>query len=185
MKQLDPCSPAEAGRTPAFRMGGPQSLPLSTSVLREVMRTVAEKTLGPDWSAFDYGAHSLRIGRENGLRAADLRPELINDITSHTSMKGRQAYSRADVAELVLASRKADAVVARPVEKAIIASSDKAVYVGADGATFAGAGGVAPEGSREHQDSASRAGGHVMPAQRKRASGQQSIVDALFKRSKP
>ena len=185
LKQLDPCSPAEAGRTPAFRMGGPQSLPLSTSVLREVMRTVAEKTLGPDWSAFDYGAHSLRIGRENGLRAADLRPELINDITSHTSMKGRQAYSRADVAELVLASRKADAVVARPVEKAIIASSDKAVYVGADGATFAGAGGVAPAGSREHQDSASRAGGQVRPAQRKRASGQQSIVDALFKRSKP
>ena len=84
LKQLDPCSPAEAGRTPAFRMGGPQSLPLSTLVLREVMRTVAEKTLGPDWSAFDYGAHSLRIGRENGLRAADLRPELINDISNLT-----------------------------------------------------------------------------------------------------
>ena len=59
------------------------------------------------------------------------------------------------------------------------------MYVGADGATFAGAGGVAPAGSREHQDSASRAGGQVRPAQRKRASGQQSIVDALLKRSKP
>ena len=74
---------------------------------------------GTEWSAFDYGMHSLRIGRENGLRAADVRPELINDITSHTSMRGRQAYSRAEVAELVTASRLADSVVARPVEKAV------------------------------------------------------------------
>ena len=52
-------------------MGGRHSLPLSTSVLREVMRSVAERVLGTEWSAFDYGMHSLRIGRANGLRAAE------------------------------------------------------------------------------------------------------------------
>ena len=46
----------------------------TTSMLREVMRSVAERVLGKEWSAFDYGMHSLRIGRENGLRAADVRP---------------------------------------------------------------------------------------------------------------
>ncbi len=181
--KVDPCSTAEARSAPAFRMGGPRSPSLSTSVLREVMRSAAERTLGPDWSAFDYGAHSLRIGRENGLRAADLRPELINDITSHTSMKGRQAYSRADVAELVSASRKADAVVARPVEKAIVSSSPSgAVYVGADGASLAG---LAPEGGRESEGGASSASVVDAPAQRKRALGQLSIMDALSKRKKP
>jgi hypothetical protein len=186
LRQVDPCTTTEAPHTPAFRMGGPRSLPLSTSVLREVMRTVAEQTLGPDWSAFDYGMHSLRIGRENGLRAADLRPELINDITSHTSVRGRQPYSRADVAELVSASRKADAVVARPVEKAIASGSDGsvAVYVGGDGAVVDRISGVAPVNGGERQYGAVSASVQGASARQKRASGQTSITDAFPKRTR-
>ena len=188
LRQVDPCSEAEASNAPAFRMGGPRSLPLSTSVLREVMRSVAERVLGQEWSAFDFGMHSLRIGRENGLRAADLRPELINDITSHTSMKGRQAYSRAEVAELVFASRKADAVVARPVEKVMDpgVSRSKGVYVSGDGSVLAERAGKVPtQAGSETPLSASSASVASVAARGKRASGQLSIEDALTKRTKP
>ena len=150
---------------------------------------MAERVLGKEWSAFDYGMHSLRIGRENGLRAADVRPELINDITSHTSIRGRQAYSRAEVAELVTASRLADSVVARPVEKAVSFGADRsvprgAVYVDSEGSVLGGS--VVEKGSRSACSGASavsavKSGGS---APRKRAPGQLSIQSALSNRGK-
>lgn len=143
----------------------------------------------PDWSAFDYGMHSLRIGRENDLRAADIRPELINDITSHTSMRGRQAYSRADVAELVHASRQADAAVARPVEKAVAFGQDRsaprdAIYVDAGGSVLGGVSVV--QGCVSASGVLSGAGAcapqKLEPV--KRAAKQLSIAEALSKRHK-
>ena len=73
------------------------------------------------------------------------------DITSHTSIRGRQAYSRAEVAELVTASRLADSVVARPVEKAVSFGADRsvprgAVYVDSEGSVLGGS--VVEKGSR-------------------------------------
>ncbi len=58
-----------------------------------------------NFDRFDYGMHSLRIGREAELRGANVRPELINDITSHTTIGGRAPYSRAERLELVKANR--------------------------------------------------------------------------------
>ena len=102
------------------------------------MSSAASKVV-PNWEEYDYGLHSLRIGRNNALIAAEQRPELINDITSHTSTQGRQSYSRAEVTMLVEASRKADAAVVRPVETAVnFGASDRGVvrepaYVSAGG----------------------------------------------------
>ena len=78
-----------------------------------------------NFDRFDYGMHSLRIGREAELRGANVRPELINDITSHTTMGGRAPYSRAERLELVRANRLADRVVVKPLETAVRFESDR------------------------------------------------------------
>eukprot|EP01048_Picozoa_sp_COSAG05_P036239 COSAG05_NODE_16210_length_351_cov_0.789683_1_plen_74_part_10 len=74
------------------------------------MKAVAAKVV-PGFDAFDYGMHSLRIGREAELRCAKVRPELINDITSHTTIGGRAPYSRQERVELLQANRLADGAV--------------------------------------------------------------------------
>ena len=48
-----------------------------------------------------------------------MRPELINDITSHTTMGGRAPYSRQERVELLQANRLADGVEVKPVETAV------------------------------------------------------------------
>ena len=121
---MDPCSVEEARFAPAFREGGPYSDALSTSQLREVLRAIAATEV-PGFDDFDYGMHSLRIGREAELRSADVRPELINDITSHTTIGGRAPYSRAERLELLKASRLADGAVVKPVETAVKFGPDR------------------------------------------------------------
>ena len=69
--------------------------------------------------------HSLRIGREAEPRGAGVRPELINDITSHTTIGGRAPYSHAERLELVKANRLADSVVVKPMETAVRFESDR------------------------------------------------------------
>ena len=54
-----------------------------------------------------------------------MRPELINDITSHTTIGGRAPYSRAERLELVKANRLADSVVVKPMETAVRFESDR------------------------------------------------------------
>jgi hypothetical protein len=98
---------------------------------------VAE-TCVPDWEDFDYGMHSLRIGREAAFRVANVRPELINDITSHTAIGGRAPYSRIERTELLSANREADAAVVRPLETAVVFTADRAagkqsVYISSHG----------------------------------------------------
>ena len=115
---------AQKATAPAFRSGGRHSLTLSTEELREVMKSSAGRVLGEDWEFFDYGMHSLRIGRENNLRHADVRADLLNDITSHTSDQGRRSYSRAETEELIKASRAADSAVSAPLEKSVHFGSD-------------------------------------------------------------
>ena len=124
LQQVDPCSQQEAAFAPAFREGGPYSDALSTSQLRETMRAIATTEID-NFDRFDYGMHSLRIGREAELRGANVRPELINDITSHTTMGGRAPYSRAERLELVRANRLADRVVVKPLETAVRFESDR------------------------------------------------------------
>ena len=98
---------------------------LSTDTLREALRAAAQRCSIENWNDFDYGAHSLRIGRENALRAADIDASVINDITTHTTTAGRQPYSRLQIAELVQASRKADQAVVVVVETAVTFGSDR------------------------------------------------------------
>jgi len=143
MKEIDPCERHEQPSSPAFRSGGKHSLPLSTEDLREVMKASAERVLGEDWRLMDYGMHSLRIGRENNLRKADVRPELLNDITSHTAMQGRAGYSRQETTELIEASRAADKAISTPLEKAVHFGNDRSsqrgpVGIGSDGTVVAG-----------------------------------------------
>ena len=54
------------------------------------------------------------------------RPELINDITSHTTVGGRAPYSRVERTELLKASRQADEVVVKPLETAVRFGADRA-----------------------------------------------------------
>ena len=54
-----------------------------------------------------------------------MRPELINDITTHTTMGGRAPYSRSERLELVQASRQADGAVVKPVETAARFGADR------------------------------------------------------------
>jgi hypothetical protein len=86
----------------------------------------------------------------------------------------------------IVHSRKADAVVARPVEKAIVSGSDRpeAVYAGEDGAVVDRVGAVAPVDGSKHQYGADSASVHSASVRQKRASGQLSIKDALSKRTK-
>lgn len=107
-----------------FLTGSLYSDALSTSQLRETMRAIAATEI-VDFERFDYGMHSLRIGREAELRGANVRPELINDITSHTTIGGRAPYSRAERLELVKANRLADGVVVKPMETAVRFESDR------------------------------------------------------------
>ena len=137
LQRFDPCSPEEAPFAPAFREGGPYSDALSTAQLRETMRAIA-MTEVPGFADFDYGMHSLRIGREAELRGADVRPELINDITSHTTVGGRAPYSRVERSELLKANRLADEVVVKPLETAVRFGADRAgpgqnVFLSPDG----------------------------------------------------
>jgi hypothetical protein len=141
---IDPCSPAEMSCTPAFREGGPHSDALSTTHLRETIRAVAESCI-PDWEDFDYGMHSLRIGREAAFRVANVRPELINDITSHTAIGGRAPYSRIERTELLSANREADAAVVKPLETAVVFTADRAA--GQQAVYISSRGDVAPTAS--------------------------------------
>ncbi len=143
MEKYDPCDENEKSSAPAFRSGGRHSLPLSTGELREVMKDSADRVLGEDAEFLDYGMHSLRIGRENNLRRADVREELLNDITSHTTTAGRAGYSRAETLELLEASRAADGAESTPIEKAVVYGNDRSsartpVGVGADGKVLEG-----------------------------------------------
>ena len=128
------------------------------------MRAVA-KTEVPGFEDFEYGMHSLRIGREAELRCADVRPELINDITSHTTIGGRAPYSRAERTELVQASRLADGAVVKPVETAVRYGADRSaprpeVFLSSEGdvvsCSVASSAGV--DGSSEEQRPARRSG---------------------------
>ena len=164
LRKFDPCSPEEARFAPAFREGGPYSGALSTSQLREILRAIAQTEV-PDFADFEYGMHSLRIGREAELRCADVRPELINDITSHTTIGGRAPYSRAERTELVQASRSADAVVVKPVETAVRFGADCSatrpqVFISPEGDVVSGsiASSARSEGSLEEQWPARRSG---------------------------
>ena len=108
-----------------------------------MLKASAQRCNITNWADFDYGMHSLRIGRENAFRAADIDASVINDITSHTTTAGRQPYTRMQVAELVQASRKADQAVVQTLESAVTFSSDRGakrshVYTDASGAVAAG-----------------------------------------------
>jgi hypothetical protein len=160
LQRIDPCKESESSETPAFREGGKYSLALSTDTLREVLRAAAQRCNIENWNDFDYGAHSLRIGRENALRAADIDASVINDITSHTTTAGRQPYSRLQITELVQASRKADQAVVVVVETAVTFGSDRGAK---REHAYASESGVVTAGSAVSQES-DRSGG---PPQKK------------------
>ena len=67
LSKYDPCDENATHLTPAFRLGGRGSLALSTGQVTTVLATVTAEVV-PNWEDFDYGGHSLRIGRENGTR---------------------------------------------------------------------------------------------------------------------
>jgi hypothetical protein len=86
--------PHERSTTPAFRAGGALSAVVATDDIRNILCVVAQFAV-PDWSLYDYGAHNLRIGRENAWRATDeAMPEFLNGMTTHSSTEGHMPYSR-------------------------------------------------------------------------------------------
>eukprot|EP01048_Picozoa_sp_COSAG05_P010695 COSAG05_NODE_957_length_6426_cov_16.557768_8_plen_266_part_00 len=113
--KYDPCDADATHLVPAFRLGGRGSQALSTGQVTTVLATVAAEVV-PNWEDFDYGGHSLRIGRENALRHVGTRPELLNDLSTHTSMQGRQSYSEMEVDEIVEADEMADIASFQPVK---------------------------------------------------------------------
>jgi hypothetical protein len=163
LQRIDPCAASESSETPAFREGGRYSLALSTETLREVLRAAAQRCNIADWADFDYGAHSLRIGRENAFRAANIEASVINDITSHTTTAGRQPYSRMQITDLVQASRKADQAVVKTLESVVTFGSNRGakrahVYTGVSGAVAAGT--AVNQGSDKSGESSSDGSSH-------------------------
>ena len=163
LQRIDPCAASESSETPAFREGGSYSLALSTETLREVLRAAAQRCNIADWADFDYGAHSLRIGRENAFRAANIEASVINDITSHTTTAGRQPYSRMQITDLVQASRKADQAVVKTLESVVTFGSNRGakrahVYTGVSGAVAAGT--AVNQGSDKSGESSSDGSSH-------------------------
>ena len=120
---FDPLGSDElAGDVPAFRVGGPRSPALSYQQACRILKLAAVDTV-PRWRDFDYGGHSLRIGRINDLRAVQTvhgcsaaTEEQINGISMHTASAGRRAYDRAAVEEDLKLMRMAEDVEYTAVE---------------------------------------------------------------------
>jgi hypothetical protein len=120
---FDPLASDEnAGEVPAFRVGGPHSPALSYQQACRILKLAAVDTV-PAWRDFDYGGHSLRIGRVNDLRAVQAvhgcsvaTEEQINGISMHTASAGRRAYDRTAVEEDLKLMRLAEDVEYTAVE---------------------------------------------------------------------
>eukprot|EP01050_Picozoa_sp_SAG11_P000245 SAG11_NODE_6_length_32111_cov_33.703174_2_plen_834_part_00 len=127
LAEMDPLLAGEdPSSTPAFRMGGCDSPALAYTQALRVLKLMAMEVI-PDWAEFDYGGHSLRIGRlndflslvtESGDRLAD--DEQINAWSMHTTTKGRAPYGHAQVQKelrLVRAAETAEYVRLEVVQK--------------------------------------------------------------------
>ena len=124
LEHHDPCAAAERRSAPAFRKGGAGSQALSSADMSAVLKEVGKGVLA-NWKDFHYGLHSLRIGRENAMRATDADPELLNLMLTHTTTAGRAPYSRVEVTERLNLHRAAAGVVVQPVETLVQFQSDR------------------------------------------------------------
>jgi hypothetical protein len=75
------------------------------------------------WQDFDYGDHSLRIGRINNLRAGGARMSTVADISTHvmpqqgaSNSGAMDGYVREDVEDLLSAQASALQTTEQPVE---------------------------------------------------------------------
>eukprot|EP01050_Picozoa_sp_SAG11_P002371 SAG11_NODE_119_length_15911_cov_7.077599_5_plen_510_part_00 len=114
---IDPLGKAErASQVPAFKLGGPGSDCLDKIQCMRVLKVVAQEVV-PDWEQFDYGSHSMKIGRNNDQRATCVATEeQRNRMTMHTASEGRQPYDRADVEAELQLFRAAESVTYTPIE---------------------------------------------------------------------
>jgi hypothetical protein len=124
LEQYDPCPAAERKHAPAFRKGGAGSAALSSDDMSAILKEVGKVVL-PNWKDFHYGLHSLRIGRENAMRATNASPELLNLMLTHTATAGRAPYSRVEVTERLNLHRAAAGIVVQPVETLVQFQSDR------------------------------------------------------------
>ena len=125
LEEYDACRVSERSMTPAFRTGGAHSVALATADIRSILCTVAQSVI-PDWMVYSYGAHSLRIGRENAWRETKVAsPEFLNGLTTHTTSEGRKPYSRQQVAEILLIDRAAESVQLAAVETTFKFDADR------------------------------------------------------------
>ena len=138
LQEIDPAPRSEWPRTPAFRLGGKFSAALSGDNLRAGLRKVAQDVIH-NWEDFEYGNHSLRIGRNNSWRAAQAgrlvdvaaADAQLNRATTHTTSAGRAPYDRESVAESLALDRAAESVRIVPVETLHKYSEDRsAVHPG-------------------------------------------------------
>jgi hypothetical protein len=96
---------------------------LSGDNLRAGIRKVAQDVIR-NWEDFDFGNHSLRIGRNNSWRAAQAgrlvdiaaADAQVNRATTHTTTAGRAPYDRQSVAESLALDKAAESVHIVPVE---------------------------------------------------------------------
>eukprot|EP01052_Picozoa_sp_SAG31_P008173 SAG31_NODE_406_length_16063_cov_22.636056_5_plen_157_part_00 len=86
-------------------MGGQGSPALSYHQAYRILKLAAAKTV-PAWREFDYGGHSLHIGRVNDMLAAQnsagdrlADEEQINSWSMHTASAGRASYDRSAIAK--------------------------------------------------------------------------------------
>ena len=142
LEQYDPCKISERETTPAFRIGGMGSEALSTANIRSILSLVAQSVV-PNWHLYHYGAHTLRISKENAWRGTVGLPggassEFVSMMTTHTSEQGRAPYSRLQVQEILNVDRAAANVKLAAVETAYKFDEDRstarpAVYMSRDG----------------------------------------------------
>jgi hypothetical protein len=141
LEQYDPCGLSDREMTPAFRIGGAGSEALSTANIRSILSLVAQSVV-PNWNLYHYGAHTLRISKENAWRATVGQPggassEFVSMMTTHTTEKGRAPYSRLQVQEMLNVDRAAAKVKLAAVETAYKFDADRsaarpAVYMSRD-----------------------------------------------------
>eukprot|EP01052_Picozoa_sp_SAG31_P033235 SAG31_NODE_3730_length_3943_cov_2.667274_2_plen_750_part_00 len=123
LQQYDPASDTELpGNTPAFRMGGAGSPALSYHQTCRILKLAAVETV-PNWRDFDYGGHSLRIGRVNDMLAARTASgermaddEQINSWSMHTATAGRAGYDRSEIQKDLKLMRAAEETHVRAIE---------------------------------------------------------------------
>jgi hypothetical protein len=122
LAEIDPCSPADAPTTPAFRLldgialSGPQACLVMKQTIQDCIK---------DWESLNLSGQSLRIGKIGAMQATGMDLERILAISTHTAAAGIAPYTRQEISSMLDLQRRSRSAVVQPVETIVRFDSDR------------------------------------------------------------